>query len=249
MFNVAFCDDNKEFLTKIVPEAEKIFKHFRTDICSYTFTNGSKLVSCFKKYKPYYDIIFLDIDMPVKNGKEIAKELRILDKKFKLVFVTAYEQEALNTFQYDVIGFLPKNLIFERLTDIIKLIIERIKQDIPQIQIFKIDNNLNNSRVTEIKMPLDDIMYFESINRKVYLNTKRETFVLHNYQFSQIVHKYLPLGFVDIHRTCIVNIKYIFSVSDIEIELDNGIHLPLSRRKRQRILDKFSEIIVEGESK
>lgn len=243
MLNIAFCDDDKDFLKRIVPETEKVLKNLRADIHSYTFTNGIKLISSFEQYQPYYDIVFLDIDMPIMNGKEVAKELRILDKKFKLIFVTAFDQEALNTFQYDVIGFLPKPLLEKRLPNIIEQVVHKIDEDNPQLQIFRVDLEPNEDRIMDIKVPLNDIMYFESVNRKVYLYTKRETFKLHSYKLSEIVQQYVALGFVDIHRTCIVNIKYIFSVNDIEIRLDNGIRLPLSRRKRQQIFDKFSEII------
>jgi DNA-binding LytR/AlgR family response regulator len=112
------------------------------------------------------------------------------------------------------------------------------------MQIFKVYKNLAYDGSMEIKVPLDDIMYFECINRQVYLFTKRETFTLYRSQFCEIVHKFTPLYFVDIHRTCIVNLKYIFSVDETEVRLDNGIRLPLSRRKRQNIFDKFSELIL-----
>ena len=249
MLNIAFCDDDKDFLSKIVPETEKIFRQLRTDIHSYAFEKGDDLISAFSHYQPYYDIIFLDIDMPKKDGKEVARELRIIDKKFKLVFITAYPQEALNTFQYDVIGFLPKTSIQERLPDVIKQVIDRIKEDNPKMQIFRVNKSTTDEGIMEIKAPLDDIMYFESINREVRLYTKRETFTLHHCQFSEVVQKYIPSGFVDIHRTCIVNMKYMFSVDETEIRLDNGVRLPLSRRKRQHIFDRFSEIISGDDMK
>ncbi|MDK2968354.1 MULTISPECIES: LytTR family DNA-binding domain-containing protein [Lacrimispora] len=242
--NLAFCDDDKAFLSNITPKIENIFRRLKVEVKSYTFEKGDDLIAAFSKYQPYYDVIFLDIDMPQKDGKEIARQLRILDKKFKLVFVTAYTREVLNTFQYDVIGFLPKTLLETRLPQVIKQIIDRINEDNPRMQIFKVNKSVYDEGFMEIKVPLDDIMYFECINRQVYLFTKRETFILHHCQFSGIVKKFIPLSFVDIHRTCIVNIKYIFSIDETEIRLDNGIRLPLSRRKRQNIFDKFSELVA-----
>lgn len=209
--------------------------------------DGLDLITSFSKYEPYYDVIFLDIELPGKNGKEIARKLRTLDKRFKLVFITAYPQEALNAFQYDVIGFLPKDLLQKHISEVIKQVVDRIKEDNPRIQIFRVKKSTDG--VMEIKVPLDDIMYFECINREVYLYTKRETFVLHHCQFSDIIQKYISFDFVDIHRTCIVNLKYIFSVDETEIRLDNGIRLPLSRRKRQHIFDKFSELIAGDDMK
>lgn len=76
MLNIAFCDDDRKFLSRIVPKTESIFRHYRTDVCSYTFDDGDDLIKAFSKYNPYYDVIFLDIELPGKNGKEIARELR-----------------------------------------------------------------------------------------------------------------------------------------------------------------------------
>jgi DNA-binding LytR/AlgR family response regulator len=98
-----------------------------------------------------------------------------------------------------------------------------------------------------IKVPLIDILYLESVNRTVYLYTMREKFALHGYKFVDLVEQFISKGFVDIHRTCIVNCKYIFSVDDIEVRLDNGTSLGMSRRKRQQVLNKFMESINVGD--
>lgn len=241
LLNIAFCHDDKDFLDNITLKAAEIFKHLKIDVSINAFTDGNALIETFQKYQPYYDIIFLDIDMLIINGKDIAKKLRTMDKQFKLIFVTDYENEALNTFQYDVTGFIPKIHIEFKLFDLIERIYNAIDENDPRMQFFKVATEKEG--FMWVRIPLNNLMYFESINRKVYLHTERETFVLHRYKYSEILKQYIPLGFVDIHRTCIVNMKYIFSVDNNEIRLDNGTRLPISRRKKQQIFDKFSEII------
>lgn len=243
MLNVAFCDDDNSFLYNIVPMAKKIFKKLKIDVSIYIFTNADTLIKSFEQYNPYYNIIFLDIDMPIDNGKEVARKLRLIDRKFKLVFITSFEHEALNTFQYDVSGFLPKLMLDEQLPSVIERIVKAINEENPQIQVFKV--NIKDNRISTIKVPLNDIMYFESINREVFLHTKRETYLLHGHKFVDLVEHYCELGFIDIHRTCVVNIKYVFSIDNIEICLDDKTILPLSRRKKQKVLDKFLEKICE----
>jgi DNA-binding LytR/AlgR family response regulator len=246
MLNVAFCDDDYTFLVKIIAEAKKIFMTLNVPAHFYALTNGNKLVDNFKEYNPYYDIIFLDIDMPLINGKDVAKKLRLLDKKFKLIFITSYEQEAINTFEYQVIGFLSKLKIHEKLPEIVKRVVDAICFDNQHMQIFKV--NTNNG-IINVKLPLNDIMYFECVNKKIFLHSVREVFSLYGYKFSDILHKYANCNFVDIHRTCFVNIKFVYSIDEIEIVLDNGIHLPLSRRKKNHVLDKFVQIVSEEISK
>lgn len=54
------------------------------------------------------DVAFLDIEMPVMNGIELAGRLRKLDENIRIIFVTAYEQYALQAFSVDAVGYLLK---------------------------------------------------------------------------------------------------------------------------------------------
>lgn len=242
MLNVAFCDDDRNFLYNVEKEAKKIFETIKVKTSIDLFTDANLLIEKFEQYNPYYQIIFLDIDMPF-NGKEVARKLRLIDHQFKLVFITSFDQEVLNTFQFNVSDFLPKLLLEERLSSVIQRVVNAVNEENPQNQIFEV--NIQDNDIVTIKVPLNDIIYIESVSRKNYLHTKRETYLLHGYKFTELVKHYNNFNFVDIHRTCIVNIKYIFSIGDIEVRLDDGTILPLSRRKRQNVVDKFIGNICE----
>lgn len=138
---------------------------------------------------------------------------------------------------------MPKQLLEDRLPAVIKRLGKVITEEHPQNQIFRV--NLAGDREMTIKVPLDDIIYFETLNRITYLHTRTKTYVLHCCKFIDLIEHYNSLGFVEIYRACIVNLKYIFSIDDAEIRLDNGITLPLSRRKRHQVLEKFVDVISE----
>lgn len=59
------------------------------------------------------DVAFLDIEMPVMNGIELAKCLKNIDENIHIIFVTAYEQYALQAFAVDAIGYLLKPYLAE----------------------------------------------------------------------------------------------------------------------------------------
>ena len=138
MVNVAFCDDDEIFLEKFVPIVAAEFRKRKVDIDCSIYTNENKFIESFKLRKPYVDVVFLDIDMPYINGKLLAQRLRRLDKNFKLIFITDYEQEALNTFQYDVMAFIPKDKIGKYLPDAVKRGIIALEEDRPRMQLFKV---------------------------------------------------------------------------------------------------------------
>lgn len=54
------------------------------------------------------DVAFVDIEMPIINGIELAKRLKQIDRNIRIIFVTAFEQYALQAFQVEAIGYLLK---------------------------------------------------------------------------------------------------------------------------------------------
>ncbi len=60
------------------------------------------------EYKPIYDIVFLEINMPYKNGIDIAKELRLKDKDVIIAFATDLAQMAVKEYKVDAVDFIIK---------------------------------------------------------------------------------------------------------------------------------------------
>ena len=59
------------------------------------------------------DVAFLDIEMPEQNGLSLARKLKEIDRNIRIVFVTAYEQYALDAFGVEAIGYLLKPYLRE----------------------------------------------------------------------------------------------------------------------------------------
>ena len=73
------------------------------------FFDGAEALEFLKKNKA--DVIFTDIQMPLLNGFELAD---ILPRSQKFVFITAYAEHALNSFSFNVVGYLLKPISFKR---------------------------------------------------------------------------------------------------------------------------------------
>ena len=72
------------------------------------------------------ELIFLDIQMPGKNGFELLEEL---DSVPTVIFTTAYDEYALKAFEYNALDYLLKPIEPKRLEETIKKVIERNKKD------------------------------------------------------------------------------------------------------------------------
>ncbi|HSD62947.1 MAG TPA: response regulator, partial [Ignavibacteriaceae bacterium] len=72
------------------------------------------------------DLIFLDIQMPGKNGFEMLEEL---DSVPTVVFTTAYDEYALKAFEYNAMDYLLKPIEPKRLEDTVKRLLEKHKKE------------------------------------------------------------------------------------------------------------------------
>ncbi len=100
--NIIYVDDEKIQLTNFKLTAKGLA---RIDSLE-TFNSSSAALEWAKTHQ--VDVAFLDVEMPGINGIELARLLKELDENIKIVFVTAYEQYALEAFGVDAIGYLLK---------------------------------------------------------------------------------------------------------------------------------------------
>ncbi len=83
--------------------------------------NGREAVELFEAQQP--DICFLDVHMPGLSGVEAA---RLIGRRAQLVFVTAYDQYALQAFEQGALDYLVKPVELARLTDTVARLKERV---------------------------------------------------------------------------------------------------------------------------
>ena len=100
--NVIYVDDEELAITKFRLTAEKIsdVKHLET------FQNPQEALEHVKVHDT--DVAFLDIEMPGMQGIHLARELKAVNQNIKIIFVTAYNQYALDAFEVEAIGYLLK---------------------------------------------------------------------------------------------------------------------------------------------
>ena len=81
MLNIAICDDSKEFLEQIRLLLDCWKDNSRPFLC-HTFDNGDSLISAHSKIP--FDVILLDVVMPLLNGIETARAIRKIDSNPEL---------------------------------------------------------------------------------------------------------------------------------------------------------------------
>ncbi|MGN0650976.1 MAG: LytR/AlgR family response regulator transcription factor, partial [Oscillospiraceae bacterium] len=225
---------------KIKPFTERAAAQANCAVDITLFTDGNKLVNEFEQGRGY-DLVMLDIDMPEINGKAVAQKLRLLDSGFFLLFITSYRTEVFNTIPYRINAFIPKDSSNCEIIAEIRRVLADYAAHKPEYLLFDI---LNGEERSALKLTAEDIFCFCCVRRKVYLKTGKREYQLCSVRISQLAKRFADKGFFEVCRGYVVNISKIRSVNAIDIELDNGEIIPLSRRKAKALLERISDYVT-----
>ena len=200
------------------------------------------------------DVVFLDIQMPDGSGFKLLEELDEI--KFEIIFTTAFDQFAIKAIKYSALDYLLKPIDPEELVSALK----------------KVENKISKIGVNEnIQVLLDNIKSRDANPHKIVLSTFEKIHIIEtdnilrcesdNYYTNFfltdgkqiLISKTLKeneamLGehnFIRPHKSHLVNVKYIkgFLKNDGGyIEMTDGTHIPVSRRKREKIIEIITNI-------
>lgn len=177
------------------------------------------------------DIYFLDINMPEITGLSLAK---IIDKKAKVIFTTAYREYAVDGFNLQAVDYLLKLISFVRFLQAIQKIIPSKTAE------NKVDFMFVRSERKMIKIDFDTILYIESLSDYVKIITTQKTIVTRE-NISSLEEKLAYDNFIRIHRSYIVSINKMTSYTNEFIEIKNKA-LPMSRSYKESVLQKLAEV-------
>lgn len=218
--------------------------------------NGKEAIAALRKATP--DVVFLDIQMPEVGGFDVIRRFAPEELPM-IIFVTAYDDYAIDAFEIHALDYLLKPFDHERF----QKTVERIRQQMARREPPGIASGLgellqhieNKPRYLQrllIKsgggiyfLKVDEIDWIEAAGNYVNIHTGKKTHLLRE-SLSNLETRLNPARFVRIHRSQIVNVERIEKLqSDMHgeylITIKTGEILQLSRTYRDRLLRHFEE--------
>lgn len=212
--------------------------------------DGDTAVQKINELKP--DLLFLDINIPGKNGLEL---LQFLSYEPMIIFVTAYEEYAIKAFEENAIDYILKPTTVERLEKSISKVLKNNK---------KVDENILNilnsiihkdsyKKRFSIKdddeiliIPEEDIYYFKAQDKYTFLCTKSREYYYDD-SLKNLEETLDPEKFIRIHKSYIVSIDKITKLKkwflrDFSIELtdENNTVLKVGRSYLPLLKEKLN---------
>ncbi|WP_374542891.1 LytR/AlgR family response regulator transcription factor [Flavobacterium sp.] len=216
------------------PLALKIISHYCDQIdfitLEKTFTQQSEALKHLKKYP--VDLIFLDIQMPNKNGVDFYK---MLDNYPMVIFTTAHSQYAVEGFNVNATDYLLKPFSAERfITAVQKARKEfefRKNQSIQTHLMIRADYKLH-------RIEFDDILLIEGLDDYVQVHLANKTKIVARLSMKGILEKLPEKNFIRVHRSFIISIKKVKAIVNKNIQIEDFV-IPIGDTYKEEILKLF----------
>ena len=234
MIRVAICDDSPMFLSQTKSMIENWNTHLSRNITTELFEDGDSLLAAHSANP--FDIVLLDIIMPLLNGIDVAKELRQKDKIVKIVFLTSFTEFAIDSYTVKASNYLLKPIKPDRLLTCLEELVCEI-QDAAKCIVVKGVNATH-------RIPLSDIEYVEAQRKHVMFFLKGNRIIESLDPFY--THENMLMledGFFKCHRSYIVNLYCIDNYSHSEIVIRSGHQLPISRSCQKSFENSYFRVI------
>lgn len=203
-------------------------------------------VAAIREHQP--DIVFLDIQMPEKNGFELFKI--ITNPEFEVIFTTAYDQYAIKAIRCSALDYLEKPINPIELSGAIKKFHQKHGQfGIQKRLALLLENiNLSNEKIQKIAIPTQNGYEFVHANQILYCKAdgsyceivKIDNSIIVTSQNLKNIEESLPdKMFIKIHKSYIANLNYVqsYNKKDTTIVLNNGETLDVASRRKNQIVN------------
>lgn len=229
---IAICDDEQIFLDKIRRLLEKYSQEHQVPMEISTYNEADNLL---KEINNEYELILLDVRLDQANGIDVAKELRARKIDSMIIYISAYLEMAPRGYEVQAFRYILKS-------DLEQVLEYTLNDAMAELRRRRKEYEIRTQGQTEC-IPLTEILYFASYKRYVEIYTIRKTYKQYRKMY-ELEQELSEQGFLRIHKSYLVNMRYISYIKNREIYLKDGTALPCSKGEYQNIKQRY--ILWEG---
>jgi len=180
------------------------------------------------------DLIFLDIQMPGMTGTKFVESLT---QKPMIIFVTAYEEFAVESYNLEVIDYLMKPVSVERFTKAANKAYERFNMVTKETKSTELDYMFVNVEYSLVKVNFDTITHIEGLKDYIKIFVTTATHPILTKSTLKGIEEKLPDGrFLRVQKSFIVNLDKIESIRNHRISIGK-FEIPVSDSSMESLLD------------
>lgn len=219
------------------PRAHHVIEHYAAKIEQLelvkSFTSPLKAATYLKENP--VDILFLDINMPDMDGMSLLKTLK---DPPTVIFTTAYDEYAVESYDHEAAGYLLKPIEFPKFYKAVMRVVEVMqKPDVSKYEPASKSNALLLKSGTKmIRFDPDGIRYIEASGNYAEIVLEDHK-VMVDHTLSELMEQYVPSNFLRIHRSYSINKDYLQEFESHRVKVaDKALAIGKTYRKEVRAI-------------
>lgn len=208
-------------------------------------------IIAIETYQPA--LVFLDIQMPNKNGFELFKEVKEIN--FEVIFTTAHSEYAIEAIKRSALDYLLKPINYIDLLGAVTRYENKSKKESQEKQFNVLLENIDTGDVAHKKMAIstetgiefvkfNSIIYLEAQNNYTKINLLDGTSIIASKTLKSFDELLPSELFFRIHKSYLINMNFVkrfYKIDDFLVELTTGEKLPLSYRKKNEFISAITQ--------
>jgi two-component system LytT family response regulator len=248
MFKAVIVDDELDAIESVKLLLNENFSNITIAGTAQNVHDAQEIIALVKP-----DIVFLDIEMPDGTGFDVLEA--IPDRKFKVIFITAYNQYAIKAFKYSAVDYILKPIDIDEFVNAVGRL-EELNTSNPKAEekIKVLLENVNGKRPEKIALSTSESIEFVRISDIVQIEAEGSYSTLKfQDQTSLVVSKNLgefeslleDHPFYRPHQSHLINLLHVKKVTRLgnEIVMEDGSIAFLSRRKKNQFMELMSTMV------
>ena len=228
---IAICDDDWHMQQTLRTFIDETYQDL--DMLVDGFTSGEALLAAIGKQTQPYELILLDIEMTGMDGIETAKRVRRVLPDCYIIFITSHDEFALTGYEVQAFRYLVKPFRPEKLREAISAVREALAD---QCMLHVEDGPV------EALVRAQDIFYVEAQDKRVHLVTSAQEY-FDRRALDETERLLDHEDFYRVHRSYLINLRYVAFMDGTTVQLVNGDTVPISRLRKKAFRQAFQAYV------
>jgi len=233
----AICDDNSDDLSAV----KGCLERYSAKKSGYTFqidayTNPALLLEAIKNGREY-DLLLLDIYMPVRSGVQVAKELRRSSNQCEIIFITTSDDHAQDAYNVNAIQYIKKPVAEDDLFRAVDRVLVQLAAAPSPLLLFKTTDGLHRLNASDIICSKAKLHYQHITLIDGTLCIVRMT-VGELFDMLSVAGRFMRIGSV-----YIISVYHVVSIDTKKITMKNSVCVPLLRNTYRSVKQEYLDIV------
>ncbi len=234
MLKIALVEDDQHFADETVKYIQEYGKEKNINFEVTHYKDG---VAFLNNYANQFNLVFMDIDMPKMSGMQVASELRKIDSKLTLVFLTNLSQYAIKGYEVNALDFILKPINYNTFKIKLDRIVERFENEDDSTYVI---NGQDESYVAH----LSEIVFIETEKHYLLYHLSNGKTLRERNKMQNISSSFNGKSFAFSTRSILINLSFVESFKANEISVQ-GERLPLSDIYKKEFMQKLTSFLAE----